>query len=262
MAEPSDDGTVKVEQRENVHVLTLSYPARRNAISMRMREALLEALTAAIADDHCRAIVLTGEGRHFCSGGDITSFAGVTPPAGRVRMQAIHRTLRLLISGRKPVIAAVEGAAIGAGCSIAAACDIVVASEESRFACPFNRFALAPDWGAGWTLPSRMGVGRAKFLMLSGRTVDAREAERLGLVEQITPAGGALAEALAIADDVARGAPLSNETVKNLLARGTGSLEEALAAEADAQGVLYGSEDYVEGYSAFLEKRQPNFKGR
>ncbi|MBV9510023.1 MAG: enoyl-CoA hydratase/isomerase family protein [Caulobacteraceae bacterium] len=257
-----DQGAVRRERRGQVEVLTLSYPARRNAVSMRMRAELLEALTAILADDGCRAVVLTGDGAHFCSGGDITSFAGVTPAAGRQRMFRIHQILRLLIAGPKPVVAAVEGAAFGAGCSIAAACDVVVAAEDAKFSCPFNRFALAPDWGGGWTLPNRMGVGRAKLFMLTGRAFGAPEAERLGLVDQLAPCGQALNTALAIAEDITRGAPLSNEVVKALLARGHGALEEALAAEADVQGVLYGTEDYNEGYAAFLEKRPPQFTGR
>jgi len=257
-----DQGAVKTEQSGVVRVMTLSFPARRNALSMRMRVDLLDALTAANEDDGCHAIVLTGEGGMFSSGGDISSFGGVTPAAGRRRMQGIHQILRMLILGPKPVIAAVEGAAFGAGCSLAAASDIVVAAEDARFSCPFNRFALAADWGAAWTLPNRMGIGRAKLLMLSGRVFTCPDAERMGLVDVMAPAGGALETAMAVAEDVVRGAPLSNEMIKNLLGRGLSSLEDAMAAETDAQAVLYSTEDYSEGHAAFREKRQPNFKGR
>lgn len=257
-----DKGVVRTERRGQVEIFTLSFPARRNAISMRMRAVLFDDLTRVVDDSECRAIVLTGEGDHFCAGGDINSFGGETPESGRRRMFAIHKILRLIIAGRKPVVAAVEGAAFGAGCSLAAACDIVVAAASARFSCPFNRFALAPDWGAGWTLANRMGSGRAKLLMLTGNVFDAEAAERLGLVDQIAQAGQALEVALELAESIARGAPLSNEMTKSLLARGHASLEESLAAEADAQAVLYGTEDYVEGYTAFREKRSPIFKGR
>lgn len=257
-----DEGVVKIEQAGPVRILILSYPARRNAISLRLREELYDALLDAMNDQTCRAIVLTGEGRHFCSGGDIGSFAGVTPVSGRERMQRLHRIVHLLIEGAKPVIAAVEGAAFGAGLSLAAACDVVVASVEAKFACPFNRFGLAPDWGAMWTLPHRMGIGRAKMFMMSGRTLDGRAAEQQGLVDLVAESGAALREALALAGDIAAGAPLSNGMVKGVLARGLGHLDEALAAEADVQGVLFGSEDFIEGQAAFQAKRPPAFNGR
>jgi 2-(1,2-epoxy-1,2-dihydrophenyl)acetyl-CoA isomerase len=213
-------------------------------------------------DEGTRVIVLTGEGRHFCSGGDITSFTGMTPTAGRVRMQRLHRTVRLMITGEKPLIAAVEGAAFGAGLSVAAACDIVVASEDAKFGCPFSKFGLVPDWGALWSLPHRMGMGRAKMFMLSGRTLDARTAEQQGLVELVVSAGAALEQALVLANEIAASAPLSHAMVKSVLARGADNLNDVLAAEADAQGVLYSTEDFVEGQAAFLAKRTPNFKGR
>ena len=228
---------------------------------MTMRAVLATKLAAAQDDPAVRAIILTGDGAHFCSGGDLTSFAGVTPPGGRRRMQDLHPIIRLMVAGRKPIVAAVEGAAMGAGLGLAAACDVIVASESARFAMPFARFNLVPDYGALWTLSNRIGVGRMRMLVMSGRTITAAEAERIGLIEQLVPAGGALAEAQALTRDIARGAPLAHEFLKTALARGPAPLETMLAIEADAQGVLYGTEDYVEGYASFLEKRDPVFKG-
>lgn len=262
MTQAEDVGRILAEKNDRIWLLTLSNAPRRNAMSMRMRAELHEALAAAGDDPACRAIVLAGEGEHFCSGGDISSFAGVTPAGGRARMQNIHRILRLLQSGKKPVIAAVEGAAIGAGTALASACDIIVAAQNAKFALPFTRFGLVADWGALWSVPLRIGIGRAKLMMLSGRTFDGEAADRLGLVDMLTLPGRALEEALALAEDVAAGAPLSTEMLKSIMVRGLGSIEEAFAIEADAQGVLYGTEDYVEGYTAFLEKRQPIFKGQ
>jgi 2-(1,2-epoxy-1,2-dihydrophenyl)acetyl-CoA isomerase len=255
-------GTVKAERVGAVALLTLSYPERRNALSLPLRAVLLEALQAAMTDDACRAVVITGEGSHFCSGGDISSFDGVTPTSGRLRMQRVHPIVRLIVRGEKPVIAAVEGHAAGAGLCLAAACDMVVASREAKFSCTFNKIGLFPDLGGAWSLPLRMGHGRAKMLMMSGRVLSAETAERQGLVELVTDPGRALEEALALAQDVAKTAPLSNGLVKAVLSRGPASLEEVLAAEADAQGVLYGSEDFQEGRTAFLEKRSPTFHGR
>jgi 2-(1,2-epoxy-1,2-dihydrophenyl)acetyl-CoA isomerase len=255
-------GTVNATQDGAVTILTLSYPERRNALSLPLRAALTDELSKAMDDERCRVIVLTGEGGHFCSGGDISSFDGVTPVAGRQRLQRLHPAVRMLIGGEKPVIAAVEGYAAGAGLSLAAACDIVVASQEAKFSCPFNKIGLFPDLGAAWTLPLRMGQGRARMMMMSGRTLDALEAERQGLVEQVCAPGTALAEAIELAKAIAETAPLTNGLLKAALSRGPGSLEAVLAAEADAQGLLYSTEDFQEGRLAFLEKRAPNFRGR
>lgn len=256
-----DDGTVLAERRGAVEILTLSFPARRNAISLNLREILYDRLIATQEDPSCRAIIIRGDGDHFCAGGDISSFAGVTPAGGRLRLQKLHRSIRLMAAGCKPVIAAVEGAALGAGLGMAAACDIIVASRDAKFSMPFTRFGLIPDYGAMWTLANRIGPSRTKLLVMSGRTIGAEEAERIGVVDQLAEPGSALDDALALAEEIAGGAPLANEYTKVMLARGYGSLDELLDAEADAQGVLFGTEDFVEGYTAFIERRQPAFKG-
>lgn len=242
-----------------VTCLSLNLPARRNALSLPLRAALIERLEAALAEESCRAIVITGVGAHFCAGGDITSMADITSVAGRRRMAQVHRLVRLVVGGEKPIIAAVEGHAIGAGLSLAALCDIVVASETAKFTCSFNRLGLVPDLGATWSLPLRMGLGRAKFAMMTGRTFDAEQAERWGLAEMIVPAGEAAAEALALAQELARKAPLSNGYAKALVGRMPRDLEEMLRAEADAQAILFASADLDEGRRAFLEKREPSF---
>ena len=213
-------------------------------------------------DDSCRVIVLTGAGQHFCSGGDISSFEGVTPASGRARMQRVHRIVRMLVRGEKPVIAAVEGHAAGAGLCIAAGCDIVVASREAKFSCTFNKIGLFPDLGGAWSLPIRMGIGRAKMLMMTGRVLDADAAQQQGLVEVLAEPGQALSAAVALANEMAAMAPLSNGMIKSVLSRGPAPLEDVLSAEVDAQAVLYGTEDFDEGRRAFLEKRKPRFRGR
>lgn len=261
-AETAPGGTVKVARDGAVTILTMSYPERRNALSLALRAVLMEAMRAAIDDPDCRAIVLTGEGPHFCSGGDITSFEGVTAASGRTRMQRLHPLVRMIVAGETPVIAAVEGAAAGAGLCIAAACDMVVAASDAKFSCTFNKIGLFPDFGAAWTLPARMGIGRAKMLMMAGRVLDAAAAERQGLVEMVVAPGASLAAAIELAQDVARTAPMSVGALKAVLARGPAPLDVVLGAEADIQGVLYATEDFQEGRAAFLEKRTPSFKGR
>jgi 2-(1,2-epoxy-1,2-dihydrophenyl)acetyl-CoA isomerase len=260
--QPADEGEVHVERRGAVSVVTLDRPTRRNALSPDFREKFTDVLDAVMADADTRVIVLTGAGGNFCSGGDINSFVGMMPPAGRARMQRAQRMVRLIVRGEKPVIAAVEGHAAGAGLCLAADCDIVVASTGAKFSCTFNKVGLLPDIGGLWSVPMRMGLGRAKLLMLTGRTIDAATAERQGLADLLCPPGEALAHALAVADEVAAASPLSNGLVKSVLARGPMPLEDLLCAEADAQGVLYGSLDVDEGRRAFLEKRAPKFTGR
>ena len=176
-------------------------------------------------------------------------------------MKLLHDSVRMIAAGPKPVIAAVEGHAAGAGLCIAAACDIVVASREARLSCTFNKIGLFPDLGGAWSLPLRMGLGRAKLLMMTGRTIDAAEGQRMGLVEQIAEPGQALADALALAQEMTALSPLSNGMVKAVLARGPMALEDLLASETDAQAALYGSADFQEGRQAFLAKRKPVFKG-
>lgn len=258
----SDGGTVKTERRGAVTVLTLSYPERRNALSLPLRASLDTRLAEAMADEACRVVVLTGEGEHFCSGGDISSMAGIGAAGGRQRLQRAHRVVRQLVRSEKPVIAAVEGHAAGAGLCIAADCDIVVASTEAKFSCTFNKIGLMPDLGGLWSVPLRMGLGRAKMLMMTGRVIDAATAQAQGLVEELCPPGRALETAVALAEEIARVSPLSNALVKTALGRGPMPLEDLLAAEVDGQAALFGSEDFEEGRKAFMEKRKPAFKGR
>lgn len=256
-------GTILRTERDGpVLVLTMDYPARRNALSLPMRAALTDAFASAMGDRECRAIVLTGGAGTFSSGGDISSMEGLTGVGGRERLGNVHRLIRLLVAGEKPVIAAVEGYAFGAGLSLAAACDIVVAGRDAKFACSFNKIGLMPDLGAAWTLPLRIGWGRAKHVMLRGQTFGAVEAERWGLAEVLCEPGQARAEAVAIAHELAAVSPLGNGFTKALLARMPRDLDEMLRAEADAQAILFTSADFDEGRRAFLEKRKPDFAGR
>jgi enoyl-CoA hydratase/carnithine racemase len=160
------------------------------------------------------------------------------------------------------VIAAVEGHAAGAGMCVAANCDIVVASTEAKFTCSFNKIGLLPDLGGLWSIPQRMGLGRAKLLMMTGRMIDATTAQAQGLVEELCAPGAALETAIAMAQEIAQTAPLTNGFVKAALSRGPMNVDELLALECDMQGLLFGTEDFQEGRTAFMEKRKPAFKGR
>ena len=258
----ADDGRVTSERLGAVRVITLDRPHRRNSLTPAFRDNLASAVEAAMGEAECRIVVITGAGGHFCAGGDIGSFANMDAVSGRARMQRAHRMVRAIAYGEKPVIAAVEGHAAGAGLCLAADCDIVVASTEARFSCTFNRVGLFPDLGGLWSVPQRIGMGRTKMLMFSGRALDAPEAERQGLVEVLSAPGQALPTAMSLAEEIARMAPLTHALVKATLARGPMPLDQLLPAEADAQGVLYGSDDFIEGRQAFLDKRPPVFRGR
>lgn len=259
----TEEPTTHAAFADGILELTLSNPRRRNAFAPSLRQAMIQHLEEGLADPACRAIIVTGAGGTFCAGGDISAMGQQTPMQGRARMMRVsHQIVRLLVEGEKPVIAAVEGHAAGAGLSLASACDIVVASREAVFTCSFNKVGLVPDLGAAWTLPRRIGLGPTKMLMFRGKPVTGEEAARLGLVDALAEPGAALAEARAIARDIAAVAPLSNGMAKQLINRSNGTLAEFLRAEADAQGLLYGSEDHREGREAFLAKRKPSFVGR
>lgn len=255
-------GTVRKALADGVGILTLDYPRRRNALSLDLREVLHDRLAELVADPECRVIVLTGAAGCFCSGGDISTMEGVTPVSGRKRLQRIHRVIRLLWTCEKPVIAAVEGWSAGAGTALAAACDIIVAARDARFACNFAKIGLMPDLGAAFTLVQRLGAGRAKYLMMAGQEFDGAAAEKLGLVDVVAEPGEALATAQALAANMATLAPLSLGMTKALVARMPASFEDMLAAEVDAQGVLFASEDFAEGRAAFMAKRTPRFQAR
>lgn len=257
-----DQAFVLTESAGPIRVVRLNYPARRNALSLELRAALMTAVETAMAETGIRALVLTGNGGAFCAGGDISSMQTVTGVGGRERLANLHRLVRLLAAGPKPVVAAVEGYAYGAGMSLALLCDQVVAARDAKFCCSFNKVGLMPDMAALWTVPQRVNAGWAKRLMMLAEEVDGETAHRIGLADHLAEPGEALAEAMKLAERFAATAPLPQTYAKAVLARGPQPLEAVLAQEADLQALLFGSEDFAEGRDAFLAKRKPVFRGR
>lgn len=246
------------ERAGGVLVLTMDYPARRNALALPLREQLATILDAAEGDASVRAIVLTGSEGIFSAGGDISGMNVATGASGRERLRKVHRVIRHLLTGKAPVVAAVEGWCVGAGLSVACACDTIVAAEDAVFMAGFGKVGLMPDLGLPFTLPGRVGVGRARQIMLYGNQVKAPEAERIGLVDVVVPRGQALAAAMDKARFLAEQAPLPIALTKALLAEG---LDRALETERHYQTMLFLSDDHAEGRDAFLAKRPPVFTG-
>ena len=256
----ADSNTVRVEHTGAVTTITLDDPAKRNAINLSMRGQVVAALSEADASVDCRAVVITGAGGNFSAGGDLSSM-NADPGASRARLHAIADVIRAIVNCSKPVIAAVDGYAYGAGRSLAAACDVVVASPEARFCCSFSGVGLTADAGLHWSLPARVGYGRARLLIMLGRPIDATDAHACGLVDELAD-GPSLPAALALAEALARRAPLSLAATKAILAVDHASLDDILALEGEAQGRLLASADFAEGRIAFFKKRRPRFEGR
>lgn len=240
-------------------ILTLNYTQRRNALSMPLRAALAAALDRAEGDPSIRAIVLTGAGGQFCAGGDISGMTVSDLAAGRERFRLTHQLVRRMVHNAKPIIAAVEGYAVGAGLSLALCCDTIVAADNARFGAGFGRIGLIADLALNHTLPQRIGMGRARQMLLYGEQIDAAAAERIGLIDQVVAPGTALAAARDRAQVLAESAPLPIALTKRLLAEG---LDAALAQELDLQTALFLTDDHREGREAFLAKRKPVFRGR
>jgi len=259
---------VLTERRGGVALITLNRPESLNALAVEMRAPLLEAFGEASRDPGVRAIVVTGAGRGFSSGGDITFMESVMARGGKFEdfrgLVDAGRDLLLLIDTiEKPLIAAVNGAAAGGGMSLALACDVRWASENARFAQSFARIALHPDWGSLHTLPRLIGSARALELMWTGDLIDAPEALRLGIVSRVLPAERLLEETLQFAERLARGPAVALAEIKRSVRGALGyTLEQALQREIEAQERCWNTRDAREGFAAFLAKREPRYEGR
>ncbi|OBI21443.1 enoyl-CoA hydratase [Mycobacterium sp. E2327] len=251
---------VLVEDRAAVRVITLNRPDKRNAIDIPVRLELAKALETADADRSIRAIVLTGAGPAFCSGGDIASMEPLAPEPAMERVQLAQRVIRAIWDTPKPVVAAVEGSAYGAGAALAAACDRVVAATNVRFATTFTNVGLAGDMGIFASLPRRVGIARARQMLMMPAPVDAPAALEMGLVDALANPGRALQVALTDAERLAAGPAQAYAAIKSLLAAAASlSPLEILDREAENQARLFGSDDFAEGVAAFREKRRPEF---
>ncbi|MEY9872254.1 2-(1,2-epoxy-1,2-dihydrophenyl)acetyl-CoA isomerase [Streptacidiphilus sp. MAP12-33] len=251
---------------DGVRRLTLNRPEALNAVTAELRERLVAELEAASADRRVRVVVLTGAGRAFCSGADLSGGAGGERTAGdvaRMLRTGVQRMVAAVLDCEKPVLCALNGVAAGVGVQLALACDLVLAAEEASLVQIFAKRGLVPDGGAAWLLPRLVGVQRAKELLFLGEKVRATEAERLGLVNRVVP--GAELEKLVAewAGRLAAGPTRAYALTKALVhASLDGDRAASFAAEATAQEINMTTRDAQEGVRAFVERREALFEGR
>jgi len=257
----SDNVTVTTDREGAIAVLTINNVKQRNAMTGAVKAAFVPALQAAQDDQDIRCIVVTGAGGTFSAGGDVSLFGDMTPQKGRQVVYDQRKFLHLMIRGETPVIAAVEGFAFGAGFGLAMAADHIVAAKDAKFCAAFNKIGLMPDGGLLWTLPQRVGTGRAREMLMCASVLEGEEAKRLGVVDTLAEPGKALEAAMVKAERFAAAAPLAVSAIKGAFARFPLDLEGAFGIELDAQPALMASEDSKEARKAFLEKCKPTFKG-
>jgi 2-(1,2-epoxy-1,2-dihydrophenyl)acetyl-CoA isomerase len=253
------------EDRGPVRWLTIDRPERKNAVPFEEWGDLRSAFEDFERSDQ-RVLVVTGAGGEFCAGADLdpSRLDRIQTVADRhVRMKQVGSAAMVLHRLTKPTIAAVDGVAVGAGMNLALGCDVVVATERARFAEIFVRRGLTVDFGGSWLLPRIVGLQRAKDLALSGRIVEADEAARIGLVAEVVGVEELEARVTEMAEGFLAGAPMAQMFAKQTMnAAFQISLADALSWEGEAQSVALGTEDAAEGLLAFLEKRDPVWKGK
>jgi 2-(1,2-epoxy-1,2-dihydrophenyl)acetyl-CoA isomerase len=256
---------ILIEEREGaVAVVRLNRPETLNALDAELVARLASALEQAAADASVRAIVLAGEGGAFCSGADLKEALRALDAEVSLadRLRTFQANIRAIVGAQKPVIAAVDGAAVGFGADLALACDLRLFSERAYLQEKFVGIGLMPDGGGTFHLARLIGPGRALELLLLGEKVDASQALALGLANRILPSSELLPRALELAQRLAAGPPLALAAIKSATrAAMTGTLEDALEREAAGQTQLLRSADLREGITAFTERRKPNFRG-
>lgn len=245
--------------------ITLNRPDKLNALSEAMRVDLKMAAAEVLNDDEIRVAIITGAGRGFCSGADVGRQAErlsgeAQPQSRREVIEPVGGWVLPLSRVTKPLIAAVNGMAAGAGLSLAAICDIRIASEEARFCAVWVRRGLVPDAGASYTLPRLIGLPQAMRLCFTGDIIEVREAERIGLVDLVVPGSELMKVTRELAARIAQGPPIAIELTKSILRSGL-SLEEQVERESSAQRLCRQTEDHKEGVRSFLEKRPALFRG-
>jgi enoyl-CoA hydratase len=255
---------LRLEVRDGIAVVTVNRPDKLNALNGDVFVALAEAVARIESDPAIRGAIVTGAGgKAFVAGADIAEMAEQTPPSAEARARRGQRVFRRLERCGKPVVAAVNGFALGGGCELAMACHLRVASRTARFGQPEVKLGIAPGYGGTVRLPRLVGRGRALDILLTARMVDAEEALRIGLCDRVVEPEAVLAEAEALLRGILAMGPLAVRQVIEAVDAGFATgIDDALDGEAVRFGLLAGSEDMREGMAAFLAKRTPEFRGR
>lgn len=262
---------IKLEKQGRVAILTLTRPEMMNALGQAGDGADVAAACAEVENDPAiRTAILTGEGRAFSAGGDVKAmkertgaFAGSPYNVREGYRRDIHRIVKSLYNLEVPLVAAVNGAAIGLGCDVACMADVRIASEKAKFGATFLKLGLIPGDGGAWLLPRIIGASRAAELLFTGDVIDAAMAVEWGLVSRAVAPEVLMDEAMALASRMAEQPPQSLRVAKSLLRHGaTASYETIMEMSASAQSMMHHTEDHIEGVDAILEKRKPIFEGK
>lgn len=251
------------ELKNGTAFITVNRPSALNALNSCLLDELYSAFSAAASDDAVKAVILTGEGKAFVAGADISEMKDLSAIEGKAMMAKGHALMNFIESIGKPVIAAVNGFALGGGCELALACDIRIASEKAKFGQPEANLGIIPGFGGTQRLPRLVGAGMGKYLIMTGEIISADEAYRIGLVEKVVPPEELAGTAEKIARTIAEKAPIAVATAKSVINTGF-SLDMLTASqlELEACATPFSSEDKTEGMSAFLEKRPAVFRNR
>ncbi|MFC1864280.1 enoyl-CoA hydratase/isomerase family protein [Chloroflexota bacterium] len=251
--------TIMLEKKNNIATITLNRPDRLNALTNQMADELSDAFTSADRDDETRVVIITGAGRAFCSGADLKEQGG-----GRRQVyRRLADRLFAAVNIEKPVIASINGVAVGGGCTITLSCDIRIASEDAKFQLPFTRLGICTELGSTYLLPRLLGMGKACELLLTSKMIDAKEAKEIGLVNQVVMASELVKTTYEMASSIAKLPPLAVQMNKRGLRQAMNTdLPSQLRYEALATAYLSDTEDSKEAIKAFLEKREPIFTGR
>lgn len=254
---------IKYEVSEGIGYVTINRPKALNALNMDVLKDLYAAFTEIEADDAVKAVIVTGEGKAFVAGADIAQMSQLNALEGREMMIMGHKVMNLIEAIEKPVIAAVNGFALGGGCELAMACDIRIASEKAKFAQPEVGLGIIPGFGGTQRLARLVGKGMAKYMIMTAEMVSAAEAYRIGLVEKVAAPEELMDEAVKVAKTIASKAPIAIATAKTAINNGFDmDMKSASKFEIETFTAAFGSEDKTEGMAAFLEKRAPEFKNK
>ena len=261
--------TIILDKAEGIATLTLNRPEKLNAINELMGDELFDAFTRVEQENDIRVLVITGTGRAFCAGADVDGMflKGIEDrKQGKESLDISAWVDRFCVQLRnmsKPVIASMNGHAVGVGVTMTLQCDLRIASAEAKISLPFVRLGIMPEFGSTYSLPRLIGIAKACELVFTGKTINAQEAKTIGLVNDVVPAAELETFTYELAKTITQGAPLAIKMAKKGLYQGLdATFEEQLQYENSAFGVLLRSEDHEEGVRAFLEKRQSTFKGK